>query len=171
MLIDTAIKFYLNLFCPDKAIVVQMDAVDIDDKLTPMQISDMDGFYLLEISREFLKNGTVYTLIEALGHECVHIAQSETGINDCPALDDNESLDYWFSPDEIQARGLESALAEAFYHVYDIEYIESQPLTKAILNWSPDVPNNLIEFPKFNKDVLNPKLKPLIDLLEELDEL
>ena len=142
MLINTIINYNLNLMIPNKSIKVSLDAKNLD---TEAQVEEVKkGEYLLTLGRDFLQNGTVFALIQAVSHECVHIAQFVTGINNCEVL---EGIEYYFSPDEIQARGLERALAEGFYFAYDIEYIEAQPLSEAILKWNPNR-KNVLEFPK-----------------------
>ena len=126
------------MLVPDKEIKVQIEIVNISESFATSVFNEGE-YFLLKINTPFLKTGTRYELIEALCHECVHVAQYVTGINNIDQYEGQTDLEYYFSNDEMQARAYQSALTESFYEAYKIKYIEKESITIAMLRDDSDI--------------------------------
>lgn len=127
-------KFCLQTMVPDHEIAVNIKEAEMEPNEVAMVSQVVYGdsvmLYEIEVNPNFYGDPDFLPFI---CHECVHIKQYVQGelmteedqwIWDGEIVTIETEPDYWFAPWEIEARGLQGALFEAYENRYDPEWRE-----------------------------------------------
>lgn len=132
--VEQVVTFCLHLMLRDHEVSVNIVPATMEPNevamVSPVSYGGSYSYYEIEVNPDFYDD---YELLVFICHECVHIKQMVIGDliteNDqfvwLDELVDIESEpDYWFSPWEIEARGLQQALFEAYQNRDNPEWID-----------------------------------------------